>query len=75
MNLYFPQHHQPAITQTQIAQVTSVSQLQDVQPNDWAFQALQQLVERYGCIAGYPDRSILGNRSLKRSELGAALLR
>ncbi|MGL6284540.1 MAG: hypothetical protein ACRC2J_19215, partial [Microcoleaceae cyanobacterium] len=36
-------------------QVTSVSQLSDVQPTDWAFQALQSLVERYGCIAGYPD--------------------
>ena len=34
-------------------QVTSVSQLSDVQPTDWAFQALQSLVERYGCIAGY----------------------
>jgi hypothetical protein len=32
-------------------QVTSVSQLKDVQPTDWAFQALQSLVERYGCIA------------------------
>jgi len=29
-------------------QVTSVSQLSDVQPTDWAFQALQSLVERYG---------------------------
>ena len=38
-----------------MAQVTSVSQLSDVQPTDWAFQALQSLVERYGCIAGYPD--------------------
>lgn len=30
------------------SQVTSVSQLSDVQPTDWAFQALQSLVERYG---------------------------
>lgn len=27
-------------------QVTSVSQLTDVKPTDWAFQALQSLVER-----------------------------
>jgi len=39
-----------------MAQITSVSQLSDVQP-DWAFQALQSLVERYGVIAGYPDSS------------------
>jgi len=37
-----------------MAQITSVSQLSDVQPTDWAFQALQSLVERYGVIAGYP---------------------
>jgi hypothetical protein len=37
------------------AEATSVSQLSDVQPEDWAFQALQSLVERYGAIAGYPD--------------------
>ena len=42
-------------------QVTSVSQLSDVQPTDWAFQALQSLVERYGCIAGYPDGTYRGN--------------
>ena len=30
-----------------IEQVTSVSQLTDVQSTDWAFQALQSLVERY----------------------------
>lgn len=56
-----------------IAQVTSVSQLSDVQPTDWAFQALQSLVERYGCIAGYPDRTYRGNRSLTRYEFAAGL--
>jgi Carbohydrate-selective porin, OprB family/S-layer homology domain len=55
------------------AQVTSVSQLSDVQPTDWAFQALQSLVERYGCIAGYPDGTFKGNRAATRYELAAAL--
>ncbi|MDZ7957464.1 MAG: iron uptake porin [Aulosira sp. DedQUE10] len=54
-------------------QVTSVSQLSDVQPTDWAFQALQSLVERYGCIAGYPDSSFRGNRALTRYEFAAGL--
>ncbi|MGQ9865101.1 MAG: S-layer homology domain-containing protein, partial [Pseudanabaenaceae cyanobacterium] len=40
----------------ELAQVTSVSQLSDVRPTDWAFTALQSLVERYGCIAGYQER-------------------
>ncbi|BAY24035.1 S-layer region-like protein [Calothrix sp. NIES-2100] len=54
-------------------QVTSVSQLSDVQPTDWAFAALQSLVERYGCIAGYPDSSFRGNRALTRYEFAAGL--
>ncbi|MCU0515895.1 MAG: iron uptake porin [Oscillatoria sp. Prado101] len=54
-------------------QVTSVSQLSDVQPTDWAFQALQNLVERYGCIAGYPDGTYRGNRALTRYEFAAGL--
>ena len=56
-----------------ISQVTSVSQLSDVKPTDWAFQALQSLVERYGCIAGYPDGTFRGNRAATRYELAAAL--
>ncbi len=56
-----------------IAQVTSVSQLSDVQPTDWAFQALQSLVERYGCIAGYPNQTYRGNRALTRYEFAAGL--
>lgn len=56
-----------------IDQVTSVSQLTDVRPTDWAFQALQSLVERYGCIVGYPDRTYRGNRSLSRYEFAAGL--
>jgi len=55
------------------AQVTSVSQLSDVQPTDWAFQALQSLVERYGCIAGYPNGTFRGNRALTRYEFAAGL--
>ena len=54
-------------------QVTSVSQFSDVQPTDWAFQALQSLVERYGCIAGYPNGTYRGNRALTRYEFAAGL--
>jgi hypothetical protein len=44
-------------------QVTSVSQLSDVRPDDWAFQALQLLIERYGCISGYPNGTYRGDRT------------
>jgi hypothetical protein len=54
-------------------QVTSVSQFSDVQPTDWAFEALQSLVERYGCIAGYPDVTYRGSRPLTRYEFAAGL--
>ncbi|XZN90376.1 MAG: iron uptake porin [Microcoleus sp.] len=58
---------------SQLQQVTSVSQLSDVRPTDWAFQALQSLVERYGCIAGYPDGTFRGNRAMTRYEFAAGL--
>ncbi|WP_341526026.1 iron uptake porin [Nostoc sp. UHCC 0302] len=53
--------------------ITSVSQLSDVQSNDWAFQALQSLVERYRCIGGYPDGSFKGDRTMTRFEFASAL--
>jgi opacity protein-like surface antigen len=60
-------------SEQELGQVTSVSQLSDVQPTDWAFQALQSLVERYGCIAGYPDGTYRGNRAMTRYEFAAGL--
>lgn len=56
-----------------IGQVTSVSQFSDVRPTDWAYRALQSLVERYGCISGFPDNTFRGNRTLTRFEFAAAL--
>jgi hypothetical protein len=55
------------------AQTTTVQQLSDIQPGDWAYQALQSLRERYGCAAGYPDGRFLGGRSLSREEFAAGL--
>ncbi|MEL7504896.1 MAG: iron uptake porin [Cyanobacteria bacterium J06554_6] len=57
----------------ELAQVTSVSELSDVSPSDWAFTALQRLVEEYGCIEGYPDRTYRGNRAMTRYEFAAGL--
>jgi hypothetical protein len=56
-----------------MSQVTAISQLSDVRPTDWAFTALQSLVERYNCIAGYPDRTYRGNRAMTRYEFAAGL--
>ncbi|MEG4235262.1 iron uptake porin [Microcoleus sp. Pol11C3] len=63
----------PAQQSGTMSQVTSVSQLSDVRPTDWAFQALQSLVERYSCIVGYPDGTYRGNRALTRYEFAAGV--
>ncbi len=54
-------------------QVTSVNQLTDVQHTDWAFQALQAFVDRYGCIVGYPNQTFQGNRLITRYEFAVGL--
>jgi hypothetical protein len=54
-------------------QVSSISQFSDVRPADWAYQALSQLVGRYGCVAGYAHGTFEGKRSLSRFEAAALL--
>jgi hypothetical protein len=54
-----------------MAQVTSVSQLSDVQPTQWSYQAITNLVERYGCVAGYPNGTFRPGQSATRAELAA----
>lgn len=56
-----------------LGQLSSVTQLADVKPTDWAYQALKNLVERYNCIAGYPDGLFRGSRAITRYEAAAAL--
>ncbi|WP_207714466.1 iron uptake porin [Scytonema sp. UIC 10036] len=57
----------------EFAPPTSVSELSDVQPTDWAYQALRSLMERYGILSGYSDGKFRGNRPLSRYEFAAAL--
>jgi hypothetical protein len=54
-------------------QVTSINQFSDVRPTDWAYQALANLIERYGCVAGYPDGTFKGRQALTRYEAAALL--
>ncbi|WP_239124702.1 iron uptake porin [Leptolyngbya sp. CCY15150] len=63
----------PAVLNGSMATVTSVNQLSDVQPTDWAYQALSSLIDRYGCIAGYPDGTFRGNVAMSRYEFAAGL--
>ena len=54
-------------------QVTSISQFSDVKPTDWAYQALSNLIERYGCVAGYPSGTFSGSKAMTRFEAAALL--
>jgi hypothetical protein len=70
--LIVPANDESPSTNT-MAQVTSVTQLSDVLPTDWAYQALTSLIERYGCIAGYPNGTFRGNQPLSRYEFAAGM--
>ena len=54
-------------------QATSITQFTDVKPGDWAYQALGNLIEKYGCIAGLTDTSFAGGKTLTRFEAAALL--
>ncbi|MBD2242522.1 iron uptake porin [Nostoc sp. FACHB-888] len=54
-------------------QVTSVNQLDDVQPTNWAFQVLQSLIARYDILISYPDQTFRGDQVMTRYEFAVAL--
>ena len=54
-------------------QVRSIDRFTDLRPTDWAYQALTQLIERYGCVAGYAQATIHGSYVITRDEAAALL--
>ena len=62
-----------AVNQYSSEQATSITQFSDVQPSDWAYGALSTLVERYGCVAGYPNGTFGGGKAMTRYEAAALL--
>ena len=54
-----------------MAQVTSVTQLRDVQPTEWSYQAISNLITTYGCVAGYPNGTFRPGQPASRAELAA----
>jgi hypothetical protein len=59
------------LTAPAMAQVTSVSQLSDVQPTSWSYQALSNLISQYGCVAGYPGGTFKPGQPATRAELAS----
>jgi hypothetical protein len=59
--------------QDDLDQITNVNQLRDIAPTDWAYEALRSLVDRYGCISGFPNQTYQGSQPLSRYEFAAGL--
>ncbi|MBE9033138.1 iron uptake porin [filamentous cyanobacterium LEGE 11480] len=56
-----------------MVKVNTVDDLSDVKPNDWAYQALANLIERYGILRSTQTKTYWGDRPLTRSEFAATL--
>lgn len=48
-------------------------QFTDVPRNDWAYEPISVLMQKYGCISGYPDGTFRGQQALTRNEFAAGL--
>ncbi len=57
----------------ELDEIVNVNELQDVNPGDWAYGALRNLVEKYQCISGDTEGNFNGNRAITRYEFAAAL--
>lgn len=55
------------------ASVVAVNELNDLEGNEWAYKAVQELVEKYDVLEGYPDGSYRGKKPTTRFELAAAV--
>ena len=56
-----------------IAQATTIRDFSDVYPTDWAYQALSELVETYGCMSGFGDGTFRGQQPVTRFQMAAVL--
>ena len=61
------------VTLSETLAIVTVDELSDVSAADWAYPALQGLVETYGCVEGYPDATFRGDLALTRYEFAALL--
>ncbi|MBK1988033.1 carbohydrate porin [Sphaerospermopsis aphanizomenoides BCCUSP55] len=56
-------------------EIVNVNQLKDVEPNDWAYEALRNLVAKYQCINADEQGNFQGNRAITRYEFADYLNR
>gem|GEM_PF-2648951 len=53
--------------------VVAVDELTDLKGDEWAYKAVQGLVEKYDVLEGYPDGTYKGKKPSTRFELAAAV--
>jgi Carbohydrate-selective porin, OprB family/S-layer homology domain len=56
-----------------ISQGNNIEQIQDIQPTDWSYEALQNLIQRYSCISGLENRTYRGGQTISRAEFATGL--
>jgi len=49
------------------------SPFSDITQKDWAYAPISVLMQKYGCISGYPDGTFRGQQALTRNEFAAGL--
>ena len=60
-----------ASTMATPAMATPQGQFPDVQPTNWAYQAILNLKERYGCAEGFPDGTFRPGEPATRAQMAA----
>lgn len=55
------------------ATVVAVQELTDLEGDEWSYRAVQELVEKYDVLEGYPDGTFKGKTPSTRFELAAAV--
>lgn len=56
-----------------LVEVLPEGNFSDVSPTHWAFAAVNNLEEDYGCLSGYPDGTFRGEEFVTRYEFAAAM--
>lgn len=71
---------QPAIRSATVTEYANpnnsakdIPSFSDIRPTDWAYQAIINLSEKYGCIQGYPKNLFIGAQTITRFEAAALL--
>ena len=53
---------QNSLVPPSLGQISSIYQLRDLSPENWAYEALRSLTERYGRIVGFPNSTYQGEQ-------------